>query len=62
MEAPLDLDLDIIKMIHFDQFLAENFIRCFFRYYPKLSNYVKDVYLDIYKESNLLKIKDTSYN
>jgi len=60
--VPLDLDIDLIKMIHFDQFLADNFIRCFFRYYPKLSLYIKEVFIECFREENLMKIKETSLN
>jgi hypothetical protein len=49
-EVALDFDIDLIKMIFFDQFLADNFIRCFFRYYPKLSEYVKDAFKEGYRE------------
>jgi hypothetical protein len=49
-EVALDFDVDLINMIFFDQFLADNFIRCFFRYYPKLSEYVKDVFKEGYHE------------
>jgi hypothetical protein len=46
----LDFDMDLIKMIHFDQFLAENLIRCFFRYYPKLPLFIKEVFLEKYRD------------
>ena len=58
----LDLDIDLIKMIHFDQFLADNFIRCFFRYYPKLSQYVKEVFLEGYCSQAVAQIKETAIN
>jgi hypothetical protein len=60
--AALDLDIDLIKMIHFDQFLADNFIRCFFRYYPKLSQYVKDVFLEGYCSQAIAQIKESAIN
>ena len=47
-------------MIHFDQFLADNFIQCFFRYYPKMSEYVKDIFREGYREQSLIRIKETS--
>ncbi len=58
-ELSLDFDLDLIKMIHFDQFLADNFIRCFFRYYPKLSDYVKEVFIDGYRDQEFIRIRDS---
>ena len=61
-EVALDLDIDLIKMTFFDGHLAENFVRCFFRYYPRLSTYVKEVFLDLYRESTMLAIKETSQN
>ena len=59
-EVALNFDIDLIKMIHFDQFLADNFIRCFFRYYPKMSEYVKDIFREGYREQSLIRIKETS--
>ena len=56
----LNFDIDLIKMIHFDQFLADNFIRCFFRYYSKMSEYVKDIFREGYREQSLIRIKETS--
>ena len=58
----MDLDIDLIKMIHFDQFLADNLIRCFFRYYPKLAQYVKEVFLEGYCAQAIAEIKETAIN
>jgi len=58
----LDFDIDLIKMIHYDQFLADNFIRCFFRYYPKLSEYVKEVFKEGYREQSIISIKENCHN
>ena len=44
----LDLDIDLMKMITFDSFLGENFIRCIFRYYPALPKYVKEIFKEKY--------------
>eukprot|EP00347_Sterkiella_histriomuscorum_P018336 403345893 len=49
-------------MIHFDQFLGDNFIRCFFRYYPKLACYTKEVFIETYREESILRLKEASYN
>ena len=62
LEVALDFDIDLIKMIHFDQFLADNFIRCFFRYYPKLSEYVKDIFKEGYRDQSIMRIKETCHN
>lgn len=39
------LDIDIMQLTYFDQFVAENFTRCLFRYSAHLSQYVKDIFL-----------------
>jgi hypothetical protein len=56
------LEIDLIKMSHFDQFLADNFVRCFFRYYSKLPQYAKEVYLEALLESETLRIKESCPN
>ncbi|CDW78228.1 UNKNOWN [Stylonychia lemnae] len=61
-EVTVDLEIDLMNMIYFDQFLAENFIRCFFRYYPKLSIYIKEVFIEIYTQEQMTLIKHTSQN
>ena len=60
IEAKLDIEIDLIKMIYYDQFLAENFIRCFFRYYTQLPTYLKEIFLDNYRDDHLLKFKETT--
>ena len=45
MEVPYILDIDLMKLTFFSQFVAENFVRCLFRYYPHLSEYVKEIFL-----------------
>lgn len=62
LQVDLDFEMDLIKMIHFDQFLADNFIRCFFRYYPKLPLYIKEVYLEMFRESQSLQLKENCFN
>lgn len=39
------MELDVIDMVYTDQFLGENFIKCFFRYYAEISTYVQQVFL-----------------
>jgi hypothetical protein len=36
-DIALDFDIDLMQMIYYNQFLGENFIKCIFRYYPKLA-------------------------
>ena len=36
--------LRFVQLIYYNQFVAENFMRCIFRYYGHLSDYVKDVF------------------
>ena len=45
IEVNFILDLDLMHMIHYSQFVAENFSRCIFRYSPHLSTYVRDTFL-----------------
>ena len=58
LEVALELDIDLIKMIHYDQFLADNFIRCFFRYYAKMPRYIKDVFVESYREMDSIQQKE----
>jgi hypothetical protein len=46
------LELDVIDMVYTDQFLGENFIKCFFRYYAEIPTYVKQVFLHLLKEDD----------
>lgn len=45
VEVNFILDLDLMHMIHYSQFVGENFARCIFRYTPHLSTYVRDTFL-----------------
>lgn len=47
---PVDLELDLMDMILYDAFLGENFIKCLFRYYSFLPDYVKEIFIDKYVE------------
>lgn len=42
-----------MDMILFDPFLGENFIKCLFRYYSHLNEYVKEIYIEMFKESTV---------
>ena len=54
VEVPFTLDIDLMQLIYYNQFVAENFMRCIFRYYGHLSDYVKDIFgLKIQDEENL---------
>lgn len=44
------LSLDFLQMVYSDSFLGENFFRCFFRYYPLLSEYVKQIFVQLLRE------------
>jgi hypothetical protein len=48
--STVDLEIDLMEMILFDPFLGENFIKCLFRYYTYMSQYVKEVFVEIFKE------------
>lgn len=41
----IELEIDLCKMIHYNVFLGENFIRCLFRYYPMISQFTKETYI-----------------
>ncbi len=45
VEVTLDLDIDLMKLLFFDPFTGENFMKCIFRYYPYLSTYAKEVFI-----------------
>ena len=45
VEVPFTLDIDLMALTFYDQFVAENFTRCLFRYYAHLSDYVREVFL-----------------
>jgi hypothetical protein len=47
----VDLDLDLIDMLLYDPFLGENFIKCLFRYYSLLPEYVKQIFIEQYVEN-----------
>ena len=59
-EASVQLEIDLIDMIHFDTFLGENFIKCFFRYYSKLAQYLKEIFLDVYRKEQTRVISQTT--
>lgn len=44
LEVPYTLDIDLMQLCFFDQFVAENFTRCLFRYSAHLAEYVRDVF------------------
>ena len=44
----VDLELDLMDMILYDPFLGENFIKCLFRYYSHLTDYVKEIFLEMF--------------
>ena len=48
----VDLDLDLIDILMFDPFLGENLIKCLFRYYSLLPEYVKSIFVEMYEEMN----------
>lgn len=47
----VDLDLDMIDMLLYDSFLGENFIKCLFRYYSLLPEYVKEIFIDMHLDN-----------
>jgi len=47
---PVDLELDLMDMLLYDTFLGENFIKCLFRYYSFLPDYVKEIFIEAYVE------------
>ena len=47
----VDLDIDLCDMICHDSFLGENFIKCLFRYYSQLTDYIKEIFFDHYREN-----------
>ena len=54
IEVPFTLDIDLMHLTHYNQFVAENFIRCIFRYYGHLADYVKDIFqIKVENEENL---------
>ena len=48
------LEIDLIKMLYFDPFLAENFIKCFQRYYSHVATFAKEIFVDHLTESHLM--------
>jgi hypothetical protein len=48
------LEIDLQHLVYWDSFVGENFIRCVFRYYPCLSNYVREVFLLRLEEDQLM--------
>ena len=50
----VDLELDLIDMLMFDPFLGENLIKCLFRYYSLLPEYVKDIFIEMYIDTNTM--------
>lgn len=42
----VDLEMDVIDMLAFDPFLGENFIKCLFRYFSQMSEFVKEIYFE----------------
>ena len=54
IEVPFTLDIDLMQLIYFNQFVAENFMRCIFRYYGHLPDYVKETFATkIQEEENM---------
>ena len=52
-EATLvDLEIDLMDMILFDPFLGENFIKYLFRYYSFMSQFVKEIFIDMYSDGS----------
>ena len=45
LEVAYTLDIDLMALTFYDQFVAENFTRCIFRYSAHLSDYVREVFL-----------------
>ena len=39
------MEIDLMHLAYYNQFVAENFTRCIFRYYGYLAEYVKDIFL-----------------
>jgi hypothetical protein len=50
----VDLELDLIDMLIYDPFLGENLIKCLFRYYPLLPEYVKSIFIEMYTETHAM--------
>jgi hypothetical protein len=48
------LEIDLQHLIYWDQFVGENFIRCIFRYYPCLSNYIREIFMLKLEEDQLM--------
>ena len=42
------LTLDLMHMHLYDTFLGDNFVKCFYRYCGKVTDIVKDIYIDLY--------------
>jgi len=60
VEVPYTLDIDLMQLCFFDQFVAENFTRCIFRYSAHLSEYVRDVFfLRVEDEERTLRAQTT---
>ena len=54
IEVPFTMDIDLMHLTYYNQFVAENFIRCIFRYYGHLADYVKDIFqAKVENEENL---------
>ena len=58
----VDLDLDLIDMLLYDSFLGENFIKCLFRYYSLLPEYVKEIFIDMHLDNFAVCMAETSKN
>lgn len=40
------IEFDLTDMLFYDGFLAENFIKCFYRYYSRIADFIKEIYVD----------------
>ena len=58
----VDLDLDLIDMLLYDSFLGENFIKCLFRYYSLLPEYVKEIFIDMHLDNFAVCMAEISKN
>jgi hypothetical protein len=54
----VDLDIDLIDLICHDPFIGENLIKCLFRYYSQISEFVKEIFIDWYIEQNVSLSQD----
>jgi len=52
LELPVLLELDLTEMVYSNQFLGENFIKCIFRYFAYLPEYLTEVLLEKIKLEN----------